>query len=287
MKAPVSVIIPTYKRVNALSKTLNVVRTFDPQPSEIIVHVDAGDSETAPWLSKSAPDVHVLESAERVGPGGGRNRLMDAASEPYVVSLDDDSYPLDRDYLQRIVTSFKRNPEAGVLSAVVWHRGEEPEPSRDMIGEVSDFMGCGCAYRMSAWDATSGYLPRPVPYGMEETDLVLQLLDAEWTVLQDYRLRILHDTTLAHHDDPFRTAGSIANAALLPYVRYPVQYLPWGVAQYVNKIVWTARAGRANGIPDGLWHTVREIWRYRSHRDPVSVHAVRRYRMLRAKPIQS
>lgn len=279
--APVSVIIPTWRRLDPLRKTLRKLDQCSPSPEEILVHVDAGDHETGPWLREHAPQVQVLESDDRMGPGGGRNRLLNASTQPYIVSLDDDSYPLDADYFTRVVRAFDRHPDAGMLAAVVTHRGVEPPAAEGDAEEAVQFMGCGCAYRRSAWVQTDGYLPRSVPYGMEETDLALQLLDRGWNIVRDRRLRVRHDTDLSHHDDPERTAGTIVNTALLPYVRYPVQYWPWGLLQYLNRIRWFIMAGRLQGIGQGLINTSRSLWEHRELRDPVSPAAIRKYRQLR------
>lgn len=281
MSVPVSVIIPTWRRLNALRDTLDVLRACNPSPAEVLVHVDAGDNETAPWLRQNAPEVQVLESGERRGPGGGRNRLMAASTQPYVASLDDDSYPLDADYFARVVRGFDRHPGAGMLAAVVTHRGVEAPAAEDRAEEVVNFMGCGCAYRRTAWDQTDGYLPRSVPYGMEETDLGLQLLDRGWKIMKDRRLRIRHDTDLSHHADPRQTAGTVANTALLPYIRYPVRYWPWGLMQYLNRIRWFVTAGRLRGIGQGLMDTAWSLWKNRKLRDPVSPSTMQRFRELR------
>jgi GT2 family glycosyltransferase len=243
--------------------------------------VDAGDHETAPWLQKHAPQVQVLESDERMGPGGGRNRLLAASSQPYVASLDDDSHPLDADYFSRVVRAFDQQPEAGMLAAVITLRGENPEPVRDEAEEVALFTGCGCVYRIEAWNDVTGYIPRAVAYGLEEVDLALQLLDEGWDIVRDCRLRIRHDTNLTHHDNPEQTASTIVNTALLPYIRYPKRYWPWGVAQYLNKIRWFISAGRTEGIRLGIRDTIAMLWACRGLRNPVDPETLRRFRELR------
>ena len=280
--APVSAVLPTWNRLDILPTTLAQLHECEPPPAEVIVHVDAGDEETAPWLREHWPDVKVLVSKNRHGPGGGRNKLMEEASQPYVASFDDDSYPLDTDYFERLLDAFGRHPKAGLLSSVVVHRGEETPPPIADSHPVINFMGCGCAYRMEAWDQTDGYLPRPVPYGIEEIDVGLQLLDCGWKIMKDKRLRIMHDTDLTHHDDPFKTAGTIVNRALLAYIRYPAPYLWLGVAQYVSRILWCLRAGRTEGIWDGIRQTPAILREYWNRRDPVSPSTLRHARQLMA-----
>ena len=279
-RAPVSVIIPTWRRLDALKKTLRVLQAATPKASEIIVHVDAGDTETAPWLKSCRPDVRVLTSTLQVGPGGGRNRLIAAAQYPYVASFDDDSYPLDADYFARLVASFARHPKAGIIASGIFHRGETVHPAYDTSYQAADFVGCGCAYRRSAWKDFSGYLPLPIAYGAEERDVALQCLDTGWSVMKDCRLRVKHDTDLKHHLDAKKTAGAIVNRLLLAYVRYPAAYWPLGVAQYIKRIVWSVQSGRSAGVVTGIFATVPTLWKYRSARNPVSPEALKAYRAL-------
>ena len=113
---------------------------------------------------------------------------------------------------------------AAVLVATVIHRGEEIPPLNDHAYQVADFIGCGCAYRTAAWHETAGYVPLPLAYGMEEADLSLQLLDRGWKVIRDHRLRVFHDTDLSHHEDPKKTAASIANRRY-----WRISVIPWAI----------------------------------------------------------
>ena len=278
--APVSVIIPTWDRLDDLQQTLSVIKSCDPAPEEIIVHVDAGDTDTAPWLNTHYPNINILQSQMRQGPGGGRNRLLNKVESVYIVSLDDDSYPIDRDYFQRVVAAFERHPQAGILAASICHRGESMPKALQKSRKAASFVGCGCAYRKSAWLDVDGYVPLPRAYGMEETDVSLQMIDAGWTIVHDHRLRILHDTDLKHHDSPAMTAAALANRALLAYLRYPASHWWLGVLQYMNRIRWSIRNGRREGLLRGIRETLPLLWKHRNERDPVSVQALQTYRSL-------
>ena len=278
---PVSVVLPTWNRLEALKSTLNELYSCDPLPAEIIVHVDAGDSDTEPWLRVHASNVRVLTSDQQLGPGGSRNRLLEAARQPYVASFDDDSYPIDADYFARLIAAFERHPSAGVLATTVIRRGEMKPAPTDRAEPVSDFIGCGCAYRAVAWRQVDGYLPRAVPYGIEEPDVALQMLDRGWAIIHDYRLRVFHDTDLPHRADLRKTAGTIVNMALLPFVRYPVRYVGWGCIQYLNRIHWSLRKGQVKGALCGIRRTLPVLWAYRTWRNPVHPSAVKKYRELR------
>jgi len=104
---PVSVMLPTFQRVEALLNTLEHLQKLRSRAAEIIVHVDGGDKVSGHALQENCPDVTVLQSKERVGPGGGRNRMLEAAAHPLVVSLDDHSYPVDEDFLEHVSAVMK------------------------------------------------------------------------------------------------------------------------------------------------------------------------------------
>jgi GT2 family glycosyltransferase len=283
MEAPISAIIPTWKRLDDLRATLERIKKCDPAPAEIIVHVDAGDTKTAAWLQSNHSDIRLLTSNTSKGPGGGRNRLLEEVEQPYAASFDDDSYPVDENYFARLVQAFEEHPSAGIIAAVISHRGEEISPPYSNAYQVSGFGGGGCGYRITAWEDVTGYVPLPLAYGMEEVDLAHQLLDRDWKIVRDERLRVFHDTDLSHHLDPDTTAAAIANRALLAFLRYPVRYAGLGLAQYVNRVVWSVQNGRVRGIASGILKTPKLLWEHRKRREPVEVETVRKYRQLTAK----
>jgi GT2 family glycosyltransferase len=279
-KAPVSAIIPTYNRVGDLSTTLDRILKCNPVPEETLVHVDAEDEETADWLRRQYPSVRILESSTPQGPGGGRNRLLSRAEQPYAASFDDDSYPIDADYFESVVEAFNQHSNAGVLSASIFVRGEEPPKRVKKYKPVSSFVGCGCAYRLRAWKEIEGYVPLQVAYGMEEADVSLQLLDKHWRIMEDRRLRVFHDTEHAHHEEPHIVAASLANRALLGFLRYPPLYWPLAFGQFLSRILWSIREGRTEGVWEGIRQTPGRLWALRKHRDPVDRSTLRHARKL-------
>ncbi len=72
----VAVIIPTFNRGTAIFSVLERIRGCDPGPSEIWVHIDLSDGSLERELKSRFPEVSVLTSKVRVGPGGGRHRCL-------------------------------------------------------------------------------------------------------------------------------------------------------------------------------------------------------------------
>jgi GT2 family glycosyltransferase len=229
--------------------------------------------------------VRVLRSEEQVGPGGGRNKLVDAARFEFVASFDDDSYPIDSDYFARAAKLFEQFPEAAVICAAIYQVGEAIGLDERSAEWTADFSGAACIYQRQAFLDAGGYVPLPVAYGMEEVDLAIRLHWRGARILTTRWLRVFHNTNLAHHADPRVTAGSIANLALLAYLRYPVTLWGIGIGQCANRLLWLLRHGRHRGILKGVTMIPAHLWSNHRYRLPVSAGAVRSYLALRRAPI--
>jgi GT2 family glycosyltransferase len=277
----VSVIIPTFERTEKILETLAHISTCNPVPDEVLVHIEFGDPHSGPVIASEFPHVRQFTSNVRLGPGGGRNRLMREVKNEIVVSLDDDSYPLDADFFPAAAAAIERHPEAGVIAMNIIHDDEPVIERKRAARPVADFVGCGCIYRRSAFRDTSGYVPVQPAYGVEEADLALQLLDAGWTIVHDDDLRVRHATSRSHQASAAITAAHISNVALLAYLRYPLRYWPLGLAHVANRIFWSLRNHRHAGIGAGIAAIPGKIWRFRALRRPVTPGTMRKVKRLR------
>jgi GT2 family glycosyltransferase len=265
----VTAIVTAFKRIGPALETLRRIQACQPAPDEVLVHIDGNQTVCTDAVREAFPDINLLVSYESIGPGGGRNKLIHQARNEIVASFDDDSFPMDADYFDRVLTLFAKFPDAAVLCATVCHQGETAAPASGSARWVADFIGCGCVYRRSAFLTTSGYVPLTVAYGMEEVDLALRLFANEKRVLRTSWLRVFHDTKLEHHSNPEIVAAGIANLALLAYLRYPLSMLPLGAAQCLNRIRWLVNHGRLKGILRGIWMIPIYLFSRRHLRDPL------------------
>src|SRR5688500_2763793 len=280
----ISAIVTAYERVDQTLNTLRILEACDPKPDEILVHVDANRIECEKAIRVAFPQVTIVVSEERVGPGGGRNKLVAAANHEFVASFDDDSYPIDSDYFARVLQLFDRFPDASIICASLYHAGEAIGLDERNAQWTADFSGGACVYRRDAFINAGGYVPLPGACGMEETGLARRLHSRGGKILSSSWLRVFHDTDLQRHAQPHVTAGSIANLALLAYLRYPVSLWSIGVWQCLNRVLWLLRHGRHRGLWRGLTMIPGHLRAHRSFRLTVSNRAVRSYLALRRTP---
>ena len=192
----ISAIVTAYERVEQTLATLRVIQSCTPPPREMLVHVDANRVDCENAIRKAFPSVRILRSKEQIGPGGGRNKLVDAAHGELVASFDDDSYPIDSDYFERAANLFAEFPDAALIGAALYHTGESIGLDERRAQWTADFSGGACIYRRQAFLDAGGYVPLPVAYGMEEVDLALRLHSRGGRILTTSWLRVFHNTDL-------------------------------------------------------------------------------------------
>lgn len=280
----ISAIVAAYERIDQTLKTIRILQSCDPEPDEILVHVDGNRVECEQTIRRAFPRIKILLSNERLGPGGGRNKLVADSQYQFVASFDDDSYPIDTDYFARVRQLFDRFPDASIIDAALYHAGEAIALDERKAQWTADFSGGACVFRREAFLKAGGYVALPVAYGMEEVDLALRLHSQGGRILWSSWLRVFHDTDLQRHAEPHVTAGSIANLALLAYLRYPVSLWSIGVWQCANRVLWLLRHGRHRGIWRGLTMIPGHLRAHRRFRLTVSNQAVRSYLALRRTP---
>ena len=135
--------------------------------------------------------------------------------------------------------------------------------------------------RLAAYKQVRGYLPRPVAYGMEEIDLSLQLIAANWQIYNAGSLRVFHDTDRKHHESAEITAGTISNVGLAAFLHYPILGWSWAALQIANIIRDAIRRGRFRGILSGIARIPLDCYRNRRYRNPVPIKTLMTFRRLR------
>ncbi len=285
LTVPITAIVTAFERVPQTLATLGRLRACRPAPAQVIVHVDGNRQQCAAAVRQADPSAEVIVSTGNVGPGGGRNRLVAAASHDLVASFDDDSYPVDPDYFARVQTVFNVFPDASVVTGHVYHTDEVVGADARTADWLADFSGGGCAYRREHYLEAGGYVPLATAYGMEEVDLALRLHARGRRVLRTPWLRVFHDTDRARHADPAVTAASVSNILLLTFLRYPVRLWAIGLLQCANRIQWLLRHGRRRGVLSGLVTAPAAALALRRQRQVLPARAVRSYLRLRRQHV--
>ena len=272
--------MPAFERVEALLKTISIIKRCDPMPDEIIVHVDGGSRVILEALRERHPEIQVLVSDHLIGPGGARNRLIAAARHELVANFDDDSFPDQPDYFARVLRLAQEFPEAAMYSAAS-QDFEKQMPGPHAFAVSS---GCGCIFRKSWHARTRGFVPLPIAYGMEETDISLQLHALGGVIVHAPDLHVKHDKPPPVEVSVRTNATVIANMALLPYLRYPVLLWPAGLWQVLRRVMYAISSGWPQGVWSGIQMIPSHLATYRDEIARVSYWSLVSWFVLRLRP---
>jgi GT2 family glycosyltransferase len=198
-----AITITTHNRREDLSRTLEVLARLDPPADEILVAVDGCTDGTLEWLRSRHPEVRLLVHERALGSIPSRNELAAACTSDIFVSLDDDSYPIDTDFIARVAELFEKHPRFAVVSFA--QRSDEfPESlTAADFGPpqfVASFANSAAAVRRSVFEELGGY-PDFFFHFYEEPDFALRCVAAGWQVWQEPTLLVRHHFSSAQRNE--------------------------------------------------------------------------------------
>ncbi len=203
MSLTVGICIATHNRRDDLTRTLTALARLAAAPDEIIVAADGCTDGTAEMVRAAHPGVRLIEHAAPRGSIPSRNEMAAACACDVFVSLDDDSYPLDSDFIQRVRVLFEKNARLAV-AAFPQRTDEFPATLTATDFGPAEFTGSfansGAAIRRSAFEELGGY-PDFFFHAYEEPDFALRCVCAGWQVRHETALTIRHHFTAAQRNE--------------------------------------------------------------------------------------
>ncbi len=186
--------ITTKDRVTDLRRTLAVLRTLNPAPSEVIVTADGCTDDTVATVRYELPAARLIVNETGCGSIVSRDRMMREAQSDLVLALDDDSYPEQVDCLARIAPLFENNPKLAVAH-FPQRTDEYPETLTQtdfgLARLTRSFANSGAVLRRAAYLELPGFVPKFF-HMYEEPDYGLQCVGAGYEVLYTPGVTIRH-----------------------------------------------------------------------------------------------
>ncbi len=259
--------ITTRNRAALLPRALRSAGAQDVPNLEIAVHDDASTDDTA-GVQAAFPTLRWTRSVDVWGLRTVRQRWMMEAEADYFVSLDDDAWFLSTDEVRIALQRFARQPDlAAVAFDVLSPDAPHPQP-RSQPQPTTLFVGCGHMVRLSAVRAVEGYSAAPGPYGSEEKDLCLRLMDAGYHVERLPGVHVWHEKAWAGRDHGAIHRSGVCNELAMTVRRCPAPdlcfVLPLKLASFAR--FWVRNPQLASSGCRGVVDTVRlgrGLWRSR------------------------
>ena len=189
-----AVMIATRNRREDLARTCAVLRTLQPAPDEVLICADGCTDDTVEFVRQNHPDFQLTVNPTGLGSTRSRDHLMRTAKSDIVLSLDDDSHPIETDAIARIRTIFTEHPRVAVAS-FPQRTDEFPESLTATDFGPAHFAGtyvnCACAFRRAVFCELGGHFG-PFWNAYDEPDFAVRCAAAGWQVRFDPTVTIRH-----------------------------------------------------------------------------------------------
>ena len=252
MSLRVAICITTYHRRVELERTLAQIAALSPQPEEILLVADGCSDGTAEFVRERHPGVRLIVHEQSCGSIPSRNEMATATSCDIFLSLDDDSYPLERDAIGRIRELFEMNPRLAV--AEFPQRTDERADSLTATDFgparfIGSFANSGAAVRRAVFAKLGGY-PDFFVHAYEEPDFALRCVSAGWQVRFEPGITIRHHFTnlqrneiRTHHRHARNEIWSAFLRCPMPQLLAVVPFRAWRQFGYAWKrgVAWVVR----------------------------------------------
>jgi len=264
MNLHVAICIATHNRRADLSRTLDHIARLVPPPDELLICADGCTDDTETFVRATHPQARLFTHALAMGSIPSRNELAAACTSEVFVSLDDDSYPLDTDFIGQVRTAFAQHPRLAVLS-FAQQTDEFPQSLATTDFGPAQFVGSfansAAAIRREAFIALGGY-PDFFFHAYEEPDFALRCVCASWQVRAVPSPIVRHHYTSAQRSELRMHHRHARNEFWCIVMRAPAPLaLPLAVFRAVRQLGFACRRG-ANWVvrePFWWWQALRGL----------------------------
>ncbi|WP_294233031.1 glycosyltransferase [Prosthecobacter sp.] len=221
--------ITSRDRVADLRRTLERLGRLEPAADEILVTADGCTDGTAQMVRQEFPHCRLWVIDPGEGSIPARDHMLRQAKGELVLSLDDDSYPLDDDFVERLREVFARHPEVAVMTFPELRDGGVYLPankSNQSPGHyVSAYPNGAAAMRRDDYLKAPGF-PAFFVHAYEEPDYALQAYSQGSAVWFEPSLVIRHHFSPTNRNSLRTHHLNARNELWSVWMRCPWPWLP-------------------------------------------------------------
>lgn len=272
--------ISTLNRAEVVRKAMSSALNQSYKPLRVAL-IDDASSDHTPRLRDQFPTVTWERADPPIGYVEARNRMMLTAPEDYYVSLDDDAWFMQDDEIALAVEYLERNQNIAAVAFDILSPDAPKAANRGRILPAAIYIGCGHVLRLSAVKELGGYVRFPGPYGGEEKDFCLRLIDAGYGLVKLEGVHVWHDKSEAGRDWPRWHRSGVFHDLITGLRRFPLSVvIPAVMWRMASHLIFGFRTGQFGPTLLGIGDFLRvspEVWRRRS---PVRLSSLLKFRSL-------
>jgi len=259
-----AIMITTHNRLIELKRTIGVLRCLDPQPDELLITADGCNDETEKWVREQVPEARLFVNQPGRGSISSRDTMMCESSCELVLSLDDDSYPIEADAIGRLKNWFSEHEQVGVATFPLVTE-EYPESLQqegfEGQGYSATFPNCAACFSRRVYRQLPGF-PALFFHVYEEPDYGLQCINAGFSLIHTNVITVRHHWTPLGRNEIKIHHRHARNELWSTVLRTP---FPWAIGVVAYRIFSQFRYACRRGIgwvirePIWWWHAARGI----------------------------
>jgi GT2 family glycosyltransferase len=217
----VSISIPTKNRWETLRFTLTKLEEQGYAKLETLV-VDDGSATPLPAdFTVRFPRVKFLRFEPSAGVCARRNLLARTLTTPFILSIDDDSFPVAGD-LAAACDWLEARPQVFSLALQICHQDHGPDPELTAMAPfpLRDFNGGGVLLRRDLVLSLGGYEEKFLYY-LEEGDLCMRALQTGYEMWGYPAFVVKHNVSGANRNIPGRVRSMLRKEVLMALLYFP------------------------------------------------------------------
>jgi glycosyltransferase involved in cell wall biosynthesis len=231
MSVIVSVVIPTYRRAELLSRCIKalLLQKFDKSRYEIIVVSDGPDIQTQKIFDDLAgydqPVMRFLPMPQKKGPAAARNFGWKNAQGNIIAFTDDDCIP-DAYWLSEIVAHCGNEENVAFTGKVIVPVGKRPTDYEQNTAnlQTADFITANCACTKKALEIAGGFDEQFSMAWREDSDLEFKFIIKQVPIKKLQTAIVTHPVRQSKWGVSVKEQKKTMYDALL-YKKYPQLYL--------------------------------------------------------------
>lgn len=260
-----SLLISTKNRINDLVFTLKSLQTIAERDDvECVVFDDGSTDGTSEIIKRDFPKITLLRNEISKGYIYCRNYMLNQTKAEFAISLDDDAHFLSKNPLEEIENYFNQNATCGLIAFRIFWGLQNPNVtnSEEQIQQVKAYVGCGHAWRMSAWKSIPNYPEWFVFYG-EEQFASYQLFKNNWQIIYLPSVLVHHRVNVKDrkkdNDYQTRTRMSLRSGWFLFFLFLPLSEI---VKKFSYSLWWQFKGKVFKGdrkATKGIFHAIIDL----------------------------
>lgn len=252
-----AIMITTRNRCVDLKTTLKRLRRLEPLPVQIFVCADGCTDGTAEMVKADHPEVQLLVHKQGQGSIPARDKMVRLAETDWVLSLDDDSYPLDDSFFAKAEEVIRRRPEVAVFTFPEQRDGEvypsETKTPAVPGHAVSAYPNCAALMNRQEYLDSGGY-PTFFVHAYEEPDYALQVYSRGKLVWFEPSLIVRHHLSAKNRSNLKTHHFNARNELWSVWLRCPMPWLvPVTLFRWFRQFQYAWREGPAWLVREPLW----------------------------------